>query len=121
MLKCAILLNMNQPAFIDVSHVAPDILNAALGMSLEWGENWLKPINQRIQEAYPELTAEAANNLNNWCLEVQKYAFALVEKDYPLERMERTAMAQVRHQYPMLNHDNLSRLYNQGMYYAWHG
>ncbi len=77
-------LRMKKNVPTDTSKFAAEILNAALKMSLEWGENWLAPIHQRIQKAYPKLSAEEADSLNLWCIEVRKYAFALVEEEYPL-------------------------------------
>jgi len=81
------------------------------------------PIQVRIRKAYPELDADAADNLHFWCIEVRKYAFALAEEEYPLVLANKkgTAMDRMSQQYPQVNNKNLSRLYNQGMYYAWHG
>ena len=36
------------------------ILNHALEMALEWGENFHKPIQERLRNAYPALTPAAA-------------------------------------------------------------
>ena len=106
-----------------MTKIAASMLNVALEMSLEWGENWLAPIQQRIQKAYPELTAGDADILNLWCIEVRKHAFALVKEEYPLAMANKdgTAMKRVKQEYPQINSENLARLYNQGMYYAWHG
>lgn len=116
-------LRMKKNVPTDTSKFAAEILNAALKMSLEWGENWLAPIHQRIQKAYPKLSAEEADSLNLWCIEVRKYAFALVEEEYPLAlaNIDGTAMERVKQKYPQIDGENLSQLYNQGMYYAWHG
>ena len=38
-----------------------EILNVALEMSLEWGLNWLQPINIRIREKHPQLTEKRQN------------------------------------------------------------
>ena len=114
---------MKRVAAIDVTNFSVEILNVALAMSLEWGENWLAPINARIVAAYPALSAEDAQTLDLWCKEVSKFAYALVEKDYPQNMAGNVgdAMHHVARQYPQLDADNLARLYNQGMYYAWHG
>ena len=108
---------------IDISHVAPELLNIALDMSLEWGENWLQPINERIRAAYPELSAEDAQTLDDWCVEAREFAYAEVEKWYALEVEDKVARAMetTRRKYPQINEPNLSHLYGQGMYYAWHG
>lgn len=107
----------------DVTNISAEVLNVALDMSLEWGENWLKDINERILEAYPKLTAEEADNLNRWCVEVRDFAYRLIECEYnpPKEKLTEMAIKQVRRKYPQINEENLAHLYNQGMYYAWHG
>ena len=115
---------MKKSKAMDVSNFTAEILNVALEMSLEWGPNWLSPINGRIKSRYPELTEEQANDLNLWCVEVSRYAYKLIEMDYPLVMFkgeEGTGIEQVQQKYPQINEENLGRLYNQGMYYAWHG
>lgn len=106
-----------------ISHLAPEILNAALALSLEWGENFGKPIGARIRAQYPELTADDAAALGTWCAEVKKFAFDAVEEEFP--KIEAgstgTATTQISAKYPQLDDENLSRLNSQGMYYAWHG
>ena len=108
---------------IDASRFAPELLNLALDMSLEWGPNWLKPINERILVAHPQLTERDAQTLQLWCVEAREFAFAEVEKWYPLEvenKAER-ALETTRRKYPQIDAHNLAHLFNQGMYYAWHG
>ncbi len=113
----------NNKAVSDVVGFADEILNAALTLSLEWGENFLKPIQSRLQAAYPQITNDQANLISAWCDAVKDYAFAVVEKDYPLilKNEAGTAIAQIKEKYPQLSDETLSRLHNQGMYYAWHG
>ncbi len=98
----------NQP--VDVSHFAPELLNRALDLSLEWGENWMKPINERIRAAYPELTEADSQTLNSWCAEASKFAHAKVEKWYALEVEDKAAKAMetTRQKYPQINEHNLS-------------
>lgn len=107
----------------DVTAFSAEILNAALAMSLEWGENWLKNINERIRAAYPQLTSEDAEILNRWCAEVRSFAYKVIEVEYhtPPEKLIEPAMPQIKSRYPQLNQENLNHLYSQGMYYAWHG
>ena len=114
---------MKKQQAVDVARFAPELLNVALDMSLEWGENWLAPIHERIREAYPELSLEDADVLNHWCIEAREYAYALVEEEYPmtLRNEKGTAMDRVQQKYPQIDGKNLSHLYSQGMYYAWHG
>ena len=103
-----------------------EIVNAALEMSLEWGPNWLQPINARLREKYPQLTEKEAESLNVWCAAVRTFAFDLVEKEYKDEQAGKgigseAVQQEIRQKYPQVNAENLSHLYSQGMYYAWHG
>lgn len=82
----------------------------------------LAAINQRVIETYPQLSADA-ETLNIWCVQVREFAFTEVALFYASEdedRFER-AMQTTRQKYPRVSEANLSRLYNQGIYYAWHG
>lgn len=113
----------NKPKMSDVSGFPDELLNGALLMSLEWGESWGKPLPPRLQARYTHLTGADADALSAWCDEVKNFAFALIEKEYPETMANRpgTARAQIKTRYPQVDDDNLSRLHNQGMYYAWHG
>lgn len=98
-----------------------DIRNAALRLSLEWGENFMAPIQARLRETFPELTPDQADELEKSSRQIQSFAFALYEELY-FERMTRPDVeAQIKAKFPFLNDENMTRLYNQGMYYAWHG
>ena len=117
------ILNCVPKAPIDASQFAPDTLNLALELSLEWGENWLQPINERILLARPQLAPDDAETLNAWCVEVRTFAFAEVHPWYGREVEDKAerALEGARRRYPKIDEENLSRLYNQGMYYAWRG
>ena len=106
-----------------ISQLRPEILNAALALSLEWGENFGKPIDARIRARYPQLTADDAAALGQWCAEVKTFAFGVVEEEFPKIQAggAGTATTQISAKYPQLDDENLSWLNSQGMYYAWHG
>lgn len=101
--------------------MTPEILNEALELSLEWGEHFLEPINERIRARHPELTGQQAEALNRWCQEVRHFAFDLVEQEYFDKIPHGTARAKTRERYPEINDELLGRLQNQGTYFAWHG
>lgn len=83
----------------------------------------MSAINERVRAAHPELTEAQAQTLNDWCVEAREFAFAEVAKSYAVETEDKfdKALETTRQKYPQIDADNLSRLYNQGMYYAWHG
>lgn len=51
-----------------------EIANYRLSMSMEFGENWLKPINERLSKKYPKLLLVELEKYNKLCNEVNTYA-----------------------------------------------
>lgn len=98
-----------------------DILNAAIALGLEWGEHWQAPIQARVVGIYPTLTETQADKLETLSREVQSFAFNLYEDVYANTITRDKAESQMLAKYAFLDSENLTRLYNQGMYYAWHG
>ena len=67
----------------------PDaLLNEGLGLAMDWGENWLSPINVRLRKLHPYLSFD--------------------ESLAPI----------VRGKYSWVDQENLRRLLNQGVYFA---
>lgn len=98
-----------------------EIQNKAINLGLEWGANLMAPIPPRLRQQFPHLTNAEADELETLSRDVQKFAFALYEELY-FERMARAAVEnQIKVKFPFLDDQNMTRLYNQGMYYAWHG
>ncbi len=95
------------------------IANAALNLSLEWGENFGKPINARLIEMFPQVSETQAAELDRLCKEIKRYAFDLYYDMVASNKMnEGTVQQKIKTRYPFLDKDNLSRLGTQGMYYA---
>ncbi|MHB9024773.1 MAG: hypothetical protein ACYC7E_11470 [Armatimonadota bacterium] len=97
------------------------ILNTGLDLAMEWGEYWLKPIQQRLQKLYPELTPEELDEYNAICRTAMNYGHDTVESMFR-ELGEATSQVEWEKvflaRYPWANAPNLRRLYNQGRYYA---
>lgn len=72
----------------DMTRFSSEQLNVALDMSLEWGEYFLVPVNERILKMYPDLTAEDAECLNRWCDEVKNYAVWLKKIILPVPQQQ---------------------------------
>lgn len=97
-----------------------EILDKALEMALEWGENFGKPIQERLRHAFPALTARKADEYQAVCREIKSYAFAEVERAYLKQISDATARANILSKYPLLDDGSMSSLFAQGNYYAWH-
>lgn len=101
-----------------------EIQNTALNLSMEFGENWLQPIQQRLAQIYPKLTAKELEQYNALSKTVNQKANKYV-KDHPVkcaegvtfvdfDRFENYMLAQ----YDWIAIENLQRLYSQSCYYA---
>ncbi len=102
-----------------------DILNRGLAFALEFGENWLEPIQTKLAEVYPHLTAEELDHYNQLCKEVASDGNALIFKvvhedgeDFYSEKNRQLWQKTMLQKYPWINEKNLSHSYSQSCYYA---
>ena len=107
--------------------VDPDILraeqlNAGLALAMEWGENWLKPIQARLRLRYPQLSQAELDEFNRLCKEAMSFghdtAYQLAMET--AKRVHPDDFAPLfKARYPWANDKNIAHLFSQGMYYAW--
>lgn len=96
-----------------------EIFNHAIELSLEWGENFMKPINERLRAQYPHLSDEEAGHYDALCGGLKNYAFSQIEQAYTKQISWPQAKQNVDEKYPGLSDENWQRLCTQGQYYAW--
>ena len=58
-----------------------EILNTALELATEWGENFRKPINDRILAKFPDLNDDDITELTKFSREAESYIYALAERE----------------------------------------
>ena len=107
--------------------VSPDksrelLLNEGLDIAMEWGKNWLKPIQDRLAVRHPELSQSELNEVNAICQAAMKFGHDFVYnlalkagKDTKKSDLELAMQSR----YPWVNAKNIAHLFSQGMYYAW--
>lgn len=106
-----------------------EILNSGLDFTMEFGENWLQPIHQRLFSKYDFLTKKQLDEYNLICTKAMKSGKDLIYKTL-VEVSENQATIDENHlkeklksfmlsNYPWIDDKNLSRLFNQGCYYAY--
>ena len=101
------------------------ILNEGLSLAMEWGEQWLCPIQERLATAHPELSREELDRYDELCRAAMHHAHALVAKcwrsaDTRDEQLVFARFAELLGKtYPWISPENVSRAWSQGMYYAW--
>ena len=98
------------------------LLNDGLELAMNWGENWLAPIQERLHQQHRHLRPEELDELNNVCQDAMKFGH---EIGYELVR-ERGREAgpdefasRVLARYSWVSAENAARLFKQSMYYAW--
>lgn len=100
------------------------ILNAGLHLAMEFGENWLCPIQERLAGKFPELSRDGLNKYERMCREVMTFGHEQVPARWreargnEAEALRLFKMA-MRDRYPWVTDENLSHLFSQGCYYAW--
>src|SRR5260221_1814392 len=95
------------------------VLNTAMDMVLEWGEDFGKAINDRLRQQYPDVSAAEAEAYDRLCRDIKSYGFRQVELAYTNKLSGEEATQNMLAKYPQLNQDTLGRIWSHGQYYAW--
>ena len=98
------------------------LFNFALHLAQEWGNNWMRPIQQRLGKAYPQLENDELDRLNNLAQNAMNYcyntAFEMYERtkgDISREDWNKVCLSK----YPWIDDKNLKSLLATGRYYAF--
>lgn len=94
------------------------LLNKALELATEWGENFRKPIHDRIRYFYPGLSDDEIDELTATVREAELAIYRLATRECDGEISEHDIHPLGREAFPWIDDHNLSRLANIGMYYA---
>ncbi|TLU61282.1 hypothetical protein FE810_14825 [Thalassotalea litorea] len=98
------------------------ILNDGIGFAMEFGRNWLKPIQSRLEKLYPHLTNEELDTFNQSCQEAMFFGHSLV---YNFAEGENKLMDfevftnRILEKHPWFSESKLKRLYSQSCYYTY--
>lgn len=98
--------------------VNDEVLNDALELTTEWGENFRKPIFERLRKKYPEIDAELAEKIQKYCQQAESFMYALGEKELNGEISESDMVFLAQRQYPWVKVKHWYRLKNIAFYYA---
>jgi hypothetical protein len=100
------------------------VLNDGLALAMEWGDEWLRPIQERLARAHPELTSDDLDRYDTACRAAMDRGHGLVselmqrERLAPGDELWRRFRAVSSLRDPWISDDNLGHLYSQGCYYA---
>ena len=102
----------------DENPFSAELLNLALKLKTEWGENFKKPIDERILQKFPMLTNAEIKELDKIAGEADSFICDLAEQELDGKIHESDIISQTRLRFPWINDGNLFRLKNIGMFYA---
>lgn len=102
-------------------NLSDTVKNTGLHLAMEWGPDFLKPIQGRLALRYPELSAAELDEANRICQEAMRFGHSEVEKlavahQFNVNKAEFALVMQQA--WPWVDASNISGLFNQGMYYA---
>ena len=104
--------------YSDNGKFSDDLLNKAFELVTEWGENFCKPINERVLRFYPQLTDAEIAELTKLAREAETFIYGLAEQELAGKITENEIVPAACRRYRWLNDENSSRSKNIGMYYA---
>jgi hypothetical protein len=99
-----------------------DLLNEGLALAMDWGESWLAPIQARLAQQHPRLQRVELDELNAVCQTALRFGHETVHDMVRRSGKEVTQAdfsAAFLAANPWASPDNVMRLFNQGLYYAW--
>lgn len=103
------------------------ILNTVYSASLEFGENFHRPIIEIIEEFYSDISNDEKISIASYIEQIrndiENYFYS--NYDYKNEtanmELQHHGKQWIKNKYHWMNIENINRSVSQGMYYAWHG
>lgn len=99
--------------------ISDDILNAIYKKSLEWGENWRRPIDTIIKEVAGNISSEEQISISEYVDEVRSDIEDYIYHEYSTSDDTYGNMYEwIAKKYPWINEENIKHAISQGIYYA---
>jgi hypothetical protein len=105
------------------------IFNMGVKMASEFGENFMKPIQDRLMLQFAFLSRDHVDFYNQICIEARDEAHNFVYNQMEKLAAKRETISKtwsyaqfevhMKAKYPLMNEANLQHLYSQGCYYCW--
>ncbi|MDI1241088.1 MAG: hypothetical protein PSX80_04120 [bacterium] len=95
-----------------------EMMNHALALATEWGENFRQPINDRMRFKYPELADNEIARLKKIADEAEACVLSLADEELAGKISESDIVPMAREKHPWVDEQELYRIKNYGMYWA---
>ena len=122
-------MNFLKNLFSEKNPSEVEILNSGLSFAMEFGQNWLQPIQERLAKKFSFLSSLELDNYNATCKNVmdngQEFVYKilenLVENNQTIKEMElKQKFADfILSEYNWIDKKNISKLFSQICYYAY--
>lgn len=96
----------------------PVLLNSALEFVSEWGENFRKPILERMQQKHAELSEAEILELEAEAKRAESCIVELADQEFAGSLSESDIVTKTREQFPWIADEQLYRIKNIGMFWA---
>lgn len=105
--------------------LSDDILNVGLKLAMEFGPDFLKPINERLKHNFPELTDLELEMCNKFSYETANFGHDLVYRSWEgihdpeiYRKLNADFKSQIKSKFEWMSEDNINRLFSQSCYFA---
>ena len=98
--------------------IDPIVLNAALELATEWGENFHKPIGDRMKARFPGITDDEIDKAEAIAKRAESRIYELAEMEERGQLSESAITRLASEEFPWMESGHIGRLKNIGMYYA---
>jgi hypothetical protein len=105
-----------------------NIYNKGLDYAMEFGSNWLQPIQSRLSEKYINLSNDELNHFDKVCRKAMndghKFIYNRLAKLYEKQKkisqshLEEEFKDFITNRYNWMSNKNISRLFSQSLYYT---
>jgi len=95
-----------------------EMMNHALALATEWGENFRKPIDDRMRLKYPDLTDDQVARLKELADEAESYILSLADDELAAKISESDIVPMAKANFPWVEQDQLYRIKNIAMYWS---
>ena len=98
-----------------------DVRNDGLELAMDWGEQWLAPIQDRLHARHPALTRAELDRVDDECRSAMRLGHDTVHgfvRDGRPALLAESLAPLLRAQFPWISDENVLRLFRQSLYYT---